>query len=81
MKKNSQKKAMQKPEVGDFYKVFKDKGFGFGNIIEILRIEGNLAFYRTVDGFSDDEFRSPWDFVKYPDGIDAKLTPLEIELL
>jgi hypothetical protein len=71
---------MQKPEVGDIYKVLKYKDFGFENVIEILRIEGDLAFYR-ISGFSNDEFISPWNFVKYPDGVDRKLSSLEIELL
>ncbi len=71
---------MLKPEVGDYYQLFKDRGFDYGNIIKILRIEGNLAFYKTLNSWSD-EFRSPWDFVKYPNAIDRKLSSLEIELL
>lgn len=80
MKKNSQKKAMLKPEVGDYYQIFKDKGLDYGNIIKILRIEGNEAFYTILDS-ENIEFRSPWNFVKYPHGVDRKLTPLEVELL
>lgn len=71
---------MLKPEVGDHYQLFKDRGLDYGNIIKILRIEGNAAFYTTLNR-SLGEFRSPWDFVKYPDGVDRKLTPLEVELL
>jgi hypothetical protein len=71
---------MLKPEVGDYYQLFKDRGLDYGNIIKILRIEGNAAFYTTLNR-SLGEFRSPWNFVKYPHGVDRKLTPLEVELL
>jgi hypothetical protein len=72
---------MQKPEVGEIYMIDVKSGFTSYNIIEILRIEGDLAFYRTLFCSSNDEFRSPWNFVKYPDGVDRKLSSLEIELL
>jgi hypothetical protein len=72
---------MLKPEVGEIYMIDVKSGFTSYNFIEILRIEGDLAFYRIVNGLSDDEFRSPWNFVKYPDGVDRKLSSLEIELL
>ena len=72
MKKNSQKKAMLKPEVGDYYEVC-------GNVIEILRVEGYKAFYKM--DHNEGEVKFPWDFVKYPHGVDRKLTSLEVELL
>ena len=80
MKKNSPKKDIQKPEVGEFYKLFKYRGLDYGNIIEILIIEGNVAFYRTLDG-SDCVYNSYWDFISFTDVFDRKLTPLEVELL
>lgn len=72
MKKNSQEKGMLKPEVGDYYVVL-------GSIIKILRIKGCKAFYSM--GYNGEESIVPWDFVKYPHGVDRKLTSLEVELL
>lgn len=80
MKKNSPKKDIQKPEVGEFYKLFRYRGLDYGNIIEILKIEGNIAFYRTLDG-SSCVYNSYWDFISFNDVFDRKLTPLEVELL
>jgi hypothetical protein len=48
--------------------------------MEILKIEGNVAFYRTLDG-SDCVYNSYWDFISFTDVFDRKLTPLEVELL
>jgi hypothetical protein len=72
---------MQKPEVGDIYMIDVESEFTLYNFIEILRIEGDLAFYKTLFYSSNNEFRSPWNFVKYPDAVHRKLSSLEIELL
>ena len=72
---------MLKPKVGDFYLIFEYQGLETKNVIEILGVEGNKAFYRTIADDSGDAYRFPWDFITHPYGVARKLYPLEIELL
>jgi hypothetical protein len=68
---------MQKPKVGDYYKLYPRDGLKPFNIIQVTRIEDNIAFYTSI--FNAYEER--WDFERWTEILNYKLTPLEIELL
>jgi hypothetical protein len=68
---------MLKPEVGDYYMVYVKSGLFSYSIIEIVKVEETIAYYKILKGSNT----SRWDFANFPNGVDRKLTPLEVELL
>ena len=76
MKKNSQKRDIQKLKEGDFYRNF------FGMVFQIVNInwDEKIATIKLINSSLDYEFK--WDFEDFPIDLEcAKLTPLEVELL
>ncbi len=80
MKKNSKKVVLQKPKIGDLYKVFDDRGLDLNNLIRIVKVRGNFAHYTNYDN-SPLEILNRWDFVTFPEILSQKLSPLEVELI
>lgn len=77
MKKNSRKKDILKPEVGDYYKLYPRDGLKPYNIIQVTRIVDNIAFYTSMYN----QYEERWDFGLWPEILSYKLTKLEVELL
>ena len=74
MKKNSQKRDIQKLKEGDFYRNL------FGEIFQILSIDWNEK--TATIKFINIDYKAEWDFEDFPINLErAKLTPLEVELL
>lgn len=74
MKKNSQKRDIQKLKEGDFYRNM------FGMIFQIVNINWDEKI--AVVKFTDVFYETKWDFEDFPIDLErAKLTPLEVELL
>lgn len=74
MKKNSQKRDIQKLKEGDFYRNI------FGMVFQIVNIDWDekIATVKFIDSF----YETKWDFDDFPINLErAKLTPLEVELL
>lgn len=66
---------MRKPEVGDYYKLPLRYGY---NIIKVLAIrKGGEAECMLLS----DTISRTWYYEIHPEGLDYKLTSLEIELL
>ena len=80
MKKNLRKKATRKPEVGDFYKIYNNEPLIPNNIILICDVKDQYAYYKKMDSLDWDELLR-WNFIEFPECLENKLTPLEIELL
>lgn len=77
MKKNSQKRDIQKLKEGDFYRNL------FGEVFQILSIDWNekTATVKFINDFYID-YKAEWDFDDFPINLErAKLTSLEVELL
>ena len=74
MKKNSQKRDIQKLKEGDFYRNM------FGMVFQIVNINWDEKI--AVVKFTDVFYETKWDFEDFPIDLErAKLTPLEVELL
>lgn len=74
MKKNSQKRDIQKLKEGDFYRNI------FGMVFQIVNINWDEKI--AVVKFTDVFYETKWDFEDFPIDLErAKLTPLEVELL
>lgn len=67
----------QKPKVGDYYKLYPKDGLKHFNIIRVVRIENTIAFYTSFYN----TYEERWDFERWTEILNYKLTPLEIELL
>lgn len=78
MKKNSKKAGTQQPRMGEFYKIEESQGLYLGNVIEIVNVEECFAWYYFLN---DNNYICRWDFIKFPEIINQKLSPLECELL
>ena len=80
MKKNSKKVGtqQQKPEIGEVYKIYEDRGLNHTNLMIIREVKNEIAYY-SLPGFLD--HRSRWNFIKYPEHLKYKLTSLEAELI
>lgn len=77
MKKNSKKVVIRKPKVGELYKIWAGN-LDLCNIIKIERIANNFAFYTTL---SDPFCQQRWNFIKFPEILDQKISSLEMELM
>jgi hypothetical protein len=74
LKKNSQKRDIQKLKEGDFYRNM------FGMVFQIVNINWDEKI--AVVKFTDVFYETKWDFEDFPIDLErAKLTPLEVELL
>jgi hypothetical protein len=74
LKKNSQKRDIQKLKEGDFYRNI------FGMVFQIVNINWDEKI--AVVKFTDVFYETKWDFEDFPIDLErAKLTPLEVELL
>lgn len=69
---------MQRPKVGDHYKVYLEEGLVSYNIMKIINVKNNIAFYEILNCFGEIQ---RWDYIQFPDCLKQKLTDLEIELL
>lgn len=69
---------MRKPEVGAYYRVWNDAANEPYNLMKITRIEGEFAYYIKIDF---PEHIQRWNFKKFPECLDYKLTPVEVELI
>lgn len=80
MKKNLKKADMQRPKVGDHYRLFGDEGLYLRNIIKILKVypDDNMAIYICLN---DLQHKDNWNYKDFPDCLKRKLTDLEVELL
>ena len=78
MKRNSKKAATQKPKIGEFYKIWENDGLTVGNVMKIHYVGYNIALYTLVNGVV---YEQRWDFMKFPEILDQKLTSLEMELM
>ncbi len=69
--------VLQKPKIGEYYKVqhltIRENDY----IIKVTAIEGNYAYYSYLNS----EHIHTWNFVSFPEVIHQKLSPLEVELL
>jgi len=72
LKKNLQRRATQKPEVGAFYKTFR------GNVFQVTQI---LNETEAKIRWTTETAETFWDFSKFPEPMKEKLTELEVELL
>ena len=70
---------MRKPKVGEFYKVFKDRGLELYNVIKILKVDDYYAYYTCMDQV--EELCRTWDYKKFPECLDQKISYLEMELI
>lgn len=74
MKKNSQKRDIQKLKKGDFYRNI------FGEVFQIVSIDWDEGL--AVVKFTESFYETKWDFEEFPiDWERYRLTPLEVELL
>ena len=73
MKKNSQKKDILIPRVGEYYQTFR------GGILKIIQV--NEGKGEAIYHFIDSKRIHIWDYELYPEVLNYKLTPLELELL
>ena len=74
MKKNSQKRDIQKLKEGEFYRNL------FGMVFQIVSIDWDEKI--AVVKFTESFYETKWDFEDFPIDLElAKLTPLEVELL
>lgn len=74
MKKNSQKRDIQKLKEGDFYRNI------FGEVFQILNIDWDEKI--AVVKFTESFYETKWDFEEFPIDLEYyRLTPLEVELL
>jgi hypothetical protein len=79
LKKNSQKRDIQKPKVGSYYKIFMNGPLSRDNVMEIKKINGTIAIYSVL---SESRYENCWDYVRFTiDENHPKLSSLEIELL
>ena len=78
MKRNSKKADTQKPKVGEFYRIWENEGLNPSNVMKIHYVSHNIAFYTLLNAVV---YEQRWDFVKYPEIFDQKLTSLERELV
>lgn len=79
MKKNLSQADMQKPKVGQCYRLYEGATEDY-MIIRIFSINENFAFYNSIDEI-DSPFFQKWDFVEFPDCLRHPLSSLEMELL
>jgi hypothetical protein len=70
---------MQKPNPGELFKVDLNLGLEKFNIIEIVKVEGNVAYYKPL-GYPIKTV-ARWNFKEWPECLEYKLTPLELELI
>jgi len=68
---------MQKPKVGNHYRIFADIA-EHSNIMKIVEVKDNIAKYYIL---SEPEFIQTWDFKKWDECLNYKLSSLEVELL
>jgi hypothetical protein len=68
---------MRKPEIGAYYRIFKDKCTP-EFVMKVLDIDGDIAYYVTMN---EKSFIRTWDFVAWTEHLDYKLSSLEMELL
>lgn len=80
MKKNSKKVDMQKPKIGECYKLFGDEYLHKKNVLKVIRIphEEDVVIYINLD---KPEYEYRWNYKEFPDCLKRKLTNLEVELL
>lgn len=79
MKKNSKKAVMQKPKAGEFYKVWEDNGLEPCNIMKIVEVKGEIAYYVLIN--QEDSYQQRWNYIHFPECLSQKLSSLEMELL
>jgi len=80
LEKNSQKKAMRKPEVGDVYRLFENCPLMKSFLIEITRVsakEDQVFYISLIDGSPE----KTWDYLRFPECLNYKVSSLEVELL
>jgi len=78
LKRNSKKAATQKPKIGEFYKIWENDGLTAGNVMKIHYVGYNIALYTLLN---ETPYEQRWDFMKFPEILDQKLTSLEMELM
>lgn len=64
---------MPKPEIGEFYST------KIGNVFKVISIDYFLG-YAVIEWVGED-FGRTWNYLIFPEPLENKLTPLEIELL
>jgi hypothetical protein len=69
---------MRKPKKGEYYKIWDDEPSEAWNLMRIVRVRGNFAYYEKLNYIGHIE---RWDFKEYPECLDYKLTPVEVELI
>jgi hypothetical protein len=70
---------MQKPKVGEFYKVWEDEGLVPYNIMKIIEVNGDYAYYTLMN--QEDSYQQRWNYKQYPECLSQKISSLEMELL
>lgn len=80
MKKNSKKVVLQKPKTGEYYRIFDDRGLDLFNVIKIVKVNRNIAYYVNL-GNDNSMLSNRWDYVNFPEILSQVLSPLEVELL
>jgi hypothetical protein len=73
LKKNSLTRGIQKPEVGNYYRNYRDYVF------KILSVDENIG-EATIQWCGSKDMQI-WDYIEFPECLDNKLSPLEVELL
>lgn len=70
---------MQKPKVGEFYKVWEDEGLKPYNIMKITEVRGEFAYYVLLS--QEDSPRQRWNYIQFPECLSQKISSLEMELI
>ncbi len=78
MKRNLKKADTQKPKIGEFYKIWEHDGLNPSNVMKIHYVGYNIALYTLLN---EPPYEQRWDFMKFPEILDQKLTSLEMELM
>jgi hypothetical protein len=71
--------ATQKPKVGEFYKVFDDEGLELYNIMKIIEVKGDFAYYTIMN--QKESYQQRWNYKRFPECLGQKISSLEMELI
>ncbi len=71
---------MQKPKAGEFYKVWEDEGLDPYNIMKIVEVKGELAYYVLLSEKCSSQ-QHAWNYINFPECLSQKLSSLEMELI
>ena len=69
---------MRKPKAGEHYRVWNEDLNETWNLMRIVRVRGKFAYYIKLNNINH---IARWNFERFPECLDYKLTPVEEELI